>query len=163
MHSIGFGGGCHWCTEAVFDSLRGVEDVQQGWIAPKGSEAYSEAILLRYDEALISLHTLVHIHLLTHNATSNHSMRNKYRSAVYAMDDATMEKAQKILLELQKDFDEELVTKVYAHDRFRLSPPKYRRYYKKHATKGFCRTHIDPKLQMLRKRFGRYYDGQLSI
>ncbi len=163
MQTIGFGGGCHWCTEAVFDSLKGVESVKQGWITPKSVNAYSEAVLLRFDPDRISLQTLIHIHLLTHNATSNHSMRSKYRSAVYAMDDISMEKSKAILQELQKEFDKKVVTKVYEFGGFRLSPEKYRKYYKKHATKGFCRTYIDPKLTMLRKRFGKHYDGQLSI
>ncbi len=163
MRTIGFGGGCHWCTEAVFDSLKGVESVKQGWITPKGIDAYSEAVVLRYDPDIIPLQTLIHIHLLTHNSTSNHSMRSKYRSAIYAMDDATMEKSAVVLQRLQKEFDKKVVTKVYDFGGFRLSPLKYRKYYKKHATKGFCRTYIDPKLKLLQDRFALHYDGQLSI
>lgn len=163
MRTIGFGGGCHWCTEAVFDSLRGVKRVEQGWITPVGMDAYSEAVLLRYDKEIISLRTLIYIHLLTHNATSNHSMRGKYRSAIYTLDETSAQEAKRILQELQKEFDKKLVTKVYAFGGFRRSDEKYRKYYKKHATKGFCRTYIDPKLKLLRERFGLYYDGQLSI
>ena len=84
MHKIGFGGGCHWCTEAVFQFLKGVTKVDQGWISSKEPNAYfSEAILLEYNPQLISLETLVSIHLHTHSSTANHSMRVKYRSAVY--------------------------------------------------------------------------------
>lgn len=163
MQTIGFGGGCHWYTEAVFDSLRGVASVKQGWITPKSIDAYSEAVLLRYDPKIIPLRILIHIHILTHNSTSNHSMRSKYRSAVYVIDDITMEKSNTILQELQTEFDKELVTKVYEFGGFLPSPKKYRKYYQKHATKGFCRTYIDPKLALLREQFNAYYDGQLSI
>ena len=61
---IGLGGGCHWCTEAVFQSLKGVARVQQGWIASEGENtAFSEAIIVKYDPKTIDLKTLVAIHL----------------------------------------------------------------------------------------------------
>src|SRR3954451_12716902 len=86
-NKIGFGGGCHWCTEAVFLSLKGVEQVEQGWIASQPPyDAFSEAVVVTYDPLVITLTDLITIHLHTHASTSNHSMRQKYRSAVYWFD-----------------------------------------------------------------------------
>ncbi|WP_343065456.1 peptide-methionine (S)-S-oxide reductase [Arenibacter arenosicollis] len=80
---IAFGGGCHWCTEAVYQSLKGVEVVEQGFVASKGEESFfSEAVIVHYDPKSIALKDLILIHLYTHKSTSDHSMRNKYRSAI---------------------------------------------------------------------------------
>ncbi len=87
LEKIGFGGGCHWCTEAVFQSLKGVEKVEQGWIASEGeASTLSEAVIVHFDTSQISLVLLIEIHLLTHESTSEHSMRKKYRSAIYYFD-----------------------------------------------------------------------------
>ena len=66
---IGFGGGCHWCTEAVFDSLLGVQQMQQGYVRSKPpAEAESEAVLVDFDSDAISLKLLIEIHLRTHSS-----------------------------------------------------------------------------------------------
>ena len=84
VETIGFGGSCHWCTEAIFQSLIGVETVQQGWISSKPpNETLSEAVLVSFNPNQISIEILIEVHLLTHSCTSEHSMRGKYRSAVY--------------------------------------------------------------------------------
>jgi peptide methionine sulfoxide reductase MsrA len=86
VHRVGFGGGCHWCTEAAFAALRGVIRVEQGFIrADAPDDNFSEAVLLTFRPEKISVGSLIEIHLRTHSSTSNHSMRRKYRSAVYAL------------------------------------------------------------------------------
>ena len=73
MKKVGFGGGCHWCTEAVFQSLIGVVRVDQGFIAPKSAlNSFSEAVLVYFDERIISLDDLLLIHVYTHESTKNH-------------------------------------------------------------------------------------------
>ncbi|MEM9997414.1 MAG: peptide-methionine (S)-S-oxide reductase, partial [Bacteroidota bacterium] len=85
--TVGFGGGCHWCTEAVFQALNGVDKVEQGWIRSEvPHEAESEAVLVHVRPDAIDLQTLIEVHLLTHASTAPHSMREKYRSAVYTFD-----------------------------------------------------------------------------
>ncbi len=82
---IGLGGGCFWCSEAVFQNLRGVAQVAQGFIySHPPHDSLSEAVLVDFDPAQISLADLIEIHLRTHASTSQHSMRQKYRSAIYA-------------------------------------------------------------------------------
>ena len=88
IKTIGLGGGCHWCTEAVFQSLRGVTQVEQGYIAAIApDDSLSEGVIVHYNPAIISISVLIEIHLHTHKSTSNHSMRDTYRSAVYAMEE----------------------------------------------------------------------------
>ena len=99
MHRIGFGGGCHWCTEAVFESIKGVQKVEQGFITPEGEEdSFSEAVIVHYDPSQIALKDLIEIHLWTHKSTSEHSMRGKYRSAVYAFDQASERESTMVMV-----------------------------------------------------------------
>ncbi len=158
MQQIGFGGGCHWCTEAVFASLRGVERVRQGWIASTLEEAntFSEAVIVTFDKKAISLETLIEIHLHTHNATSNHTLRKKYRSAIYTFDNTQQRKAQSILEQQQKSFDKPLVTRVYPFGRFRENSERYLNYYHNNPHLPFCQTRIEPKLKILFDKYAEY-------
>ena len=84
FHKIAFGGGCHWCTEAVYKSLKGIISVEQGFLASDGEESsFSEAVIVSYEPSDISLEDLILIHLYTHKSTSDHSMRNKYLSLIH--------------------------------------------------------------------------------
>ncbi|MEQ9261337.1 MAG: peptide-methionine (S)-S-oxide reductase [Roseovarius sp.] len=157
MELIGFGGGCHWCTEAVFASLRGVERVEQGFIrsAPP-DDTWSEAVRIAFDPARIALDVLVEVHLRTHASTSNHKMRGKYRSAVYSCSDDQAEAARVALAALQPGYDAPLVTRVLPLGAFRASPEQFRSYYLKQAGGPFCARYIDPKLDLLRARFAEH-------
>lgn len=153
--TLGLGGGCHWCTEAVFASLRGVSDVQQGFIrSVTPNDAWSEAVQLTLDPQTMPLSVLLDIHLRTHASQSAHSMRGKYRSAVYVTDDG--DAVRKTLAELQSGFDRPIITQVLRLRDFRLNAPQFLDYYATDPTRPFCRTHIDPKLALLRREFGDY-------
>ena len=155
LQKIGFGGGCHWCTEAVFASLHGVIRVEQGFIrADEPDDNFSEAVVLTFQAEKISLASLIEIHLRTHSSTSNHAMRQKYRSAVYTMDEAQAEAARRVLAEVEPSFDAPLVTRVLPFRAFRASDERFQRYAEKNAGGPFCTTYIDPKLALLRKEFG---------
>jgi len=158
MQRIAFGGGCHWCTEAIFQQLTGVKQVDQGWVSSTHTDATtpSEAVIVHFDPARISLDTLTEIHLYTHNATSNHSFREKYRSALYTFSDAQHQEAQNILKKKQKLFEKPLVTKVYPFEEFKLNDEEYLDYYKSNPDKPFCQVRIEPKLRVLLERYGEY-------
>lgn len=157
---IGFGGGCHWCTEAVFLSLKGILNVKQGWIAAKPPQDwFSEAILANYNADIITLKDLIEIHLHTHASTSNHSMRNKYRSAVYVFNEEEEKEAKKIILELQADFEQTLITEVLLFADFKSSLPEHLDYYYSNPDKPFCALYINPKLKMLQTKFRKLADA----
>ena len=95
LKKIALGGGCHWCTEAVFQSLKGVVSVEQGYIASLVKHsAFSEGVIVHFNANIISLKTLIEIHLYTHKSTSNHSMREKYRSAIYVFSKSQNDKVE---------------------------------------------------------------------
>jgi len=138
----------------MFLSLKGVLRVEQGWIASQPPyEAFSEAVMVTYDPEVIALEDLIAIHLHTHASTSNHSMRSKYRSAVYWFDaeEETMIKA--IIDNLQSQFDKPVITEVLPFVSFKPSLPSYRNYYYSNPDKPFCIVYIHPKLQLLKTRF----------
>lgn len=153
-YKIGFGGGCHWCTEAVFNALSGVQNVEQGFIGSLAPNDYlSEAIIVEFAPEHIQLETLIEIHLRTHSSTSNHKMRKKYRSAVYTFSDKQAVTAQHILTQLQAEFEAPLVTQVLPFKRFEPSNKKFQNYFEKNADGQFCKTYIDPKLSLLKQKY----------
>ena len=153
---IGVGGGCHWCTEAVFQALIGVEKVEQGFIAALSpDDEFSEAVLVHFDPSIMPVEVLLDIHLRTHASTSNHKMRGKYRSAVYVFDAAQEHDAHTILEGLQEDFEDPLVTRVLKFHDFKVSDERFRNYYATGPGKPFCRTYIDPKLRLLKRSYGK--------
>ena len=158
MQKVAFGGGCHWCTEAIFQSIIGVSKVEQGWISSTlpSVTTPSEAVIVHFDASLISLEILTEIHLFTHNATSNHTFREKYRSAVYTFTNTQQLEAQRILDDKQKLFKKPLVTKVYPFGEFRLNDEQYLNYYKSNPEKPFCQVRIEPKLKVLLESFSEF-------
>lgn len=154
IYKIALGGGCHWCTEAVFQSLIGVEMVEQGFVASTGeNSAFSEAVIVTFNPSIISLYKLIEIHLYTHNSASNHSMRSQYRSAVYSFGHQQKVQAQHILLDLQKDFEGKIITTVVPFQAFKPSAEMFKNYYTKDPEKPFCKRYIAPKLKLLLKQF----------
>jgi len=158
LRKIAFGGGCHWCTEAIFDHLKGVKKVEQGWVSSRDEVAreFSEAVIVHFEPEKISLDVLIEVHLCTHNATSNHVFRKKYRSAIYSFSKLQESECQKILEEKQKLFKKLFVTKVYSFGSFKLNEEQYLGYYKKNPQKPFCQVRIEPKLRVLLERFAEY-------
>jgi len=154
MKRIGFGGGCHWCTEAVFQSLRGVSRVEQGFIRSEApADGWSEAVIVSFDPSTLTINTLIEVHIRTHSATKAHSMRDKYRSAVYTFEEDQAEIAEQSLDRVRSDFDESLVTQVLPFVAFKSSDERFHNYYKTNPERPFCKRYIDPKLDHIRRVF----------
>jgi len=154
---IGLGGGCHWCTEAVFHNLCGVQHVAQGFIrsiAP--NDNHSEAVVVDFDSTEISLAVLIEIHLHTHASTSMHRMRKKYRSAIYYFDQTQAVEVENILQRLQAEFERPLVTRSLPFAEFKSSDNRYHNYLDTRQHTTFCRRYIEPKLDLLRQHYYAY-------
>lgn len=154
---IALGGGCHWCTEAVFQSIKGVEKVEQGYVASvEEHTSFSEAVIVHFNSNSVNLDVLIRIHLLTHKSTVNHSMRNKYRSAVYTFSQEQHQEAKMLVESFQQDFDQDVVTQVLPFSEFKASREVIQNYYEKNPEKPFCETFINPKLKLLLQQFSVY-------
>ncbi|MFY0630329.1 MAG: peptide-methionine (S)-S-oxide reductase [Flavobacteriaceae bacterium] len=153
-HTVGLGGGCHWCTEAVFQSLIGVEKVEQGFIAStEENKTFSEAVIVHYNPASISIDQLIEIHLETHKSSSNHSMRNKYRSAIYTFSTKQQEDIENRLTQFQETSEQKIITQVLPFGEFKASEEMFQNYYRTNPEKPFCKTYIDPKIALLLEKF----------
>ncbi len=149
IQTIGLGGGCHWCTEAVFSSLKGITKVQQGWLKSKPpADTFSEGVLVDFDAAIISLDDIISIHLETHASQSKHSMRDKYRSAIYVKQSEHVS-----IIEKQLEQQDNVITVVLSFCDFKPQTNKsYVNYYFNSPEKPFCQTYISPKLKQLYKK-----------
>ena len=154
---LGLGGGCHWCTEAIFSSLIGIKHVLQGWLASAApADTLSEGILLDIDTNVISLEDIIDIHLETHSSQSKHSMRDKYRSAIYYTNEKDKDLVSSILLVSNKP---NLVTEVLPLIDFKEQDNEhYKDYFYKQPDKPFCTSHIQPKLKSLLKTHHKFLD-----
>ncbi|RTE52474.1 peptide methionine sulfoxide reductase [Arenibacter aquaticus] len=160
-NKIAFGGGCHWCTEAVFQSIKGVVRVEQGFVASTDKASYfSEAVVVHYQNHKVTLEDLILIHLHSHRATSAHSMRRKYRSAIYVYNQRDKEISTKALENYQGEFNNKLVTQVLPFVAFKPSEAQFQNYYYSNPKKPFCEAYISPKLQLLVHKFEALVDKE---
>lgn len=154
LEKIAFGGGCHWCTEAVFQTLKGVHKVEQGFIASAvPNDSFSEGVMVHYDPQIVRLEQLLEVHLHTHKSTSNHSFRTKYRSAMYWFKEEQESAFAKAILHLQPQFSKPIITKALPMITFKLNDESFLDYYKRNPKAPFCTRYIDPKLKLLKEHF----------
>ncbi|KQN33766.1 peptide methionine sulfoxide reductase [Sphingomonas sp. Leaf407] len=157
MEAAGFGGGCHWCTEGVFQILRGVAGVDQGFLqSTPPDDAWAEGVVVAFDPAVVPLDVLIEVHLRTHSANSGYSPNGRYRSAVYVEGNDQQQRAEAAIARLGPDIATAARTKVLPLVGFRPSEACYRNYYRTDPTRPFCRRYIDPKLAAIRRDFAAY-------
>jgi len=147
----------------VFQALRGVSKVEQGYIkslAPHDS--YSEAVVVTFEPKDIPLDVLVNVHLRTHSSMSVHKMRGKYRSSVYAFSETQADIVRANIKKLQREFKRPIITMTLPFDGFKPSSEQFQDYYRTNMGRPFCRTYIDPKLSEIRQQFGNYYEHAAS-
>jgi peptide-methionine (S)-S-oxide reductase len=154
VEEVGFGGGCHWCTEGVFQALTGVAEVDQGFLrsAPP-SDAWAEGVIVRFDPARIDLATLTEVHLRTHSGSGKYSPGGRYRSAVYTFHPDQAEQVAPVIASFAAERDEPARTLVLPFAGFRASEERYRNYYRTDPSRPFCQRYIDPKLDYIRRHF----------
>lgn len=156
MEKIGFGGGCHWCTEGVFQALRGVVHVDQGFIQSEApADAWAEGVVVSFDPAIISVATLAEVHLRTHSANTSYSPNGRYRSAIYAFAANQHHDSALVVAEFAKNSGGTARTLVLPFLGFKPSEERYQNYYRTDPDRPFCRRYIDPKLEYIRRHFAQ--------
>ncbi len=154
MEKIGFGGGCHWCTEGVFQALKGVIQVDQGFIRSEApSDAWAEGVIVQFDPAIISLGILAEVHVRTHSASGAYSPEGRYRSAIYVFEENQRRDAARTIARFARETNEIARTLVLPFTGFKPSDARYRNYYRTDPSRPFCRRYIDPKLDYIRNNF----------
>ncbi|OGK16646.1 peptide-methionine (S)-S-oxide reductase [Candidatus Roizmanbacteria bacterium RIFCSPHIGHO2_01_FULL_39_12c] len=165
-----FGGGCFWCTEAIFKELKGVEKVISGYSGggiknpnyyeiSEGKSGHAESIQISFDPETISYATLLEVFFLTHNPTSLNRQGNdvgsQYRSIVFYHDEEQKKAAEKMIkkLEEEKTYDSPIVTEVAPYEAFYFAEDYHQDYFKKNSDAPYCQFVIDPKLAKFRQKF----------
>lgn len=171
LETATFGGGCFWCTEAVFQQLRGVESVVSGYSGGQmlnpdyrsvcnGTTGHAEVIQIEFDPTQISYADLLRIHLATHDPTTLNRQGadrgTQYRSVIFTHSAEQQATAQAVVQEMQANFDEPIVTQVVAAETFYAAEDYHQNYYRSNPGAGYCQAVINPKLSKARALFKQY-------
>jgi peptide-methionine (S)-S-oxide reductase len=167
MELATLGGGCFWCTEAVFQEIKGVEKVVSGYSggnAPghptyreicSGLTGHAEVIQITYDSNVISYQEILVIFMTTHDPTTlNRQGADKgtqYRSVIFYHDDNQKEIAENVLKEVAPYYEDVIVTEISPLDIFYEAEDYHQDYYRNNQTQGYCSFVITPKLSKLRQ------------
>jgi peptide-methionine (S)-S-oxide reductase len=171
IKTAAFAGGCFWCTEAVFERLRGVLSVTPGYTGgtvanPRyeqvcaGRTGHAEAIRVEYDPKLISYDDLLAVFFATHDPTSLNrqgaDVGTEYRSAVFYTSEEQRRAAQAYIKQLNERLPvgKTVVTEVVPLAAFYPAEEYHQQYYRNNAFAPYCQFVIEPKLQKLYKGFG---------
>jgi peptide-methionine (S)-S-oxide reductase len=175
METIVFGGGCFWCTEAVFGVLKGVVSVKSGYAGgttpnptyesvSSGGTGHAEVLKIEYDPAVISFHDLLTVFFASHDPTTRNRQGadtgTQYRSIILYTTEAQKIEAEKYITELKKDLN--IVTELKPLDRFYPAEDYHQDYYKNHEDQMYSQVVIKPKLEKLQKEFDRLLKHSLS-
>ncbi len=172
-----FGGGCFWCTEAVFQKLRGVKSVLPGYAGGQvdnptyeevssGNTGHAEVIKFEYDPEAITYRDLLEVFFATHDPTTLNRQGNdvgpQYRSAIlYANDDQKSE-AEKIIQELNEAhaYANPIVTTIEPLGNFYEAEDYHKNYFLNHPDAAYCQVIINPKIKKLKEKFASLIDTQ---
>ncbi|MBS0391132.1 MAG: peptide-methionine (S)-S-oxide reductase MsrA [Comamonadaceae bacterium] len=173
LQTITLGGGCFWCTEAVFDRVRGVTDVQSGYAngdlaAPtyeqvcSGTTGHAEVVRLTFDPQQIGVREILEIFFATHDPTTRNRQGNdvgtQYRSGIYYTDPAHRLVAQELLGELAQGGQSgaPVVTELAELLTYWPAEDYHQDYFANHPGQGYCAFVVAPKVAKFRKTFARY-------
>lgn len=165
-----FGGGCFWCTEAIFRSLKGVETVESGYSGGKtknptyqevctGETGHAEVIQITFDPKLIDFRELLEVFWETHDPTTLNRQGadrgTQYRSAIFYHSLQQKEIAEKYKEELTKEkvFNGSIVTEITPFDKFYKAENYHQDYFANNRSQGYCQMVIVPKIEKFRKIF----------
>lgn len=164
------GGGCFWCTEAVFELLKGVSDVESGYANGQtfnpsyreictGETGHAEVIKITYDDSIITSNTLFDIFFLVHNPTTlNYQGADRgtqYRSTILYTDEKTHDAAKAAMEAAQSEWNDPVVTLIEPLESYYKAEEYHQDYYRQNSTQGYCMAVIPPKLAKLREKFSK--------
>jgi peptide-methionine (S)-S-oxide reductase len=170
METATFGGGCFWCTEAIFKEVKGVGSVTSGYsggeiVNPSyrevctGRTGHAEVIEIDFDPAVVSFEELLEIFWSTHDPTMLNRQGNdvgtQYRSVVFYHNEQQKETAEKLKKKLNDEniFGKPVVTEISPWKNFFRAEEDHQDYYENNPNQGYCQFIIVPKLDKFRKIF----------
>jgi peptide-methionine (S)-S-oxide reductase len=176
VQTITLGGGCFWCTEAVYVHVLGVVDVESGYsnghtLQPSyeqvcsGSTGHNEVVKLVFDPLQISLREILEIFFVIHDPTTlnrqGHDGGTQYRSGIYYSTPEQETIAKDLIREMGQSgiYSQPIVTEVLPLANYGPAEDYHQDYFEKNPTQGYCRAVAAPKVEKFRKTFARLVRG----
>lgn len=170
VENIILGGGCFWCTEAIFEEVKGVAKVESGYAGGStvnpayedvcsGKTGHAEVVQINFNPAVISLEKILQIFFVTHDPTTLNRQGadtgTQYRSIVFYRNEQQKNVINKVLGELKKlkAYKDPIVTEVVPYSTFYRAEEYHQNYYRNNKEQSYCRIVINPKLEKFRKVF----------
>ena len=170
VQTITLGGGCFWCTEAVFVKVRGITDVESGYSNGQvsrpsyedvcsGRTGCNEVVKLEYDSEQISLNQILEIFFVVHDATTLNRQGNdsgtQYRSGIYHSTDEQKQVANDMIRQMSQDklFGSPIVTEVQPLANYWPAEAYHQDYFENNPNQGYCVAVAGPKVAKFRKTF----------
>ena len=164
------GGGCFWCLEAVYDELRGVEEVVSGYAGGystnpsyeevcTGETGHAEVVQVRFDPAQVSYRDLLTLFFTIHDPTSLNrqgaDVGTQYRSVIFYHDAEQKAQAEAVMAELSaaRLWDRPLVTELAPLETFYPAEAYHQKYFARNPYQGYCRMVIAPKVAKFRQHY----------
>lgn len=165
-----FGGGCFWCTEAVFQMLKGVSKVESGYAGGKmedpsyeqvssGNSGHAEVIRVTYNPSIISYEDLLTVFFGSHDPTTPNRQGNdvgeQYRSIILYETEEEKQTAEKMIKDVDASLNDgtRVVTRVMPLGKFYPAESYHKNYYNENKSAPYCQLIIEPKLEKVKKRF----------
>lgn len=168
--TVVFGGGCFWCTEAVFLKLRGVISVTSGYSGgiienpnyyevAEGNTQHAEVIKVVFDPKIISFKDLLVVFFAVHNPTSLNRQGNdsgtQYRSVIMFTTETQKQQSEQAVKKINDsgEFDGSVVTEITPLIKFFTAEEYHQNYYQRNIDQPYCTFIIQPKLEKLQEKF----------
>ena len=161
------GGGCFWCTEAVFQEVKGVQEVVSGYSGGlsqekptyreicSGLSGFAEVVKITFDASIISFSEILIIFMTTHDPTSLNKQGadrgTQYRSVIFYQDKHQEVVTKEVVKQLKTIFEDEIVTQISELSTFYEADAEHQNFYKSNPEQGYCSYVITPKLNKLRQ------------
>lgn len=162
-----FAGGCFWCTEAVFKTVNGVEEVTSGYAGGHtenptydevctGDTRHAEAVQVTYDPETVSFEELLDVFFDSHNPTTKNRQGpdrgSQYRSVAFYHDKEQKQAVEEKIEALSAAYDDPIVTEVTPLDTFWEAAEEHQDYFEKHPNRTYCAAHIAPKVEKIEEK-----------
>ena len=172
--TVVLGGGCFWCLDAAYRSVKGVSDVVSGYTGGsvpnpdyrsvcQGTTGHAEVVAVTFDEETVPFDVILDIFFTIHDPTQLNRQGNdvgtQYRSAVFYADPDQLAAAQSAVERARKLWDGEIVTELVPLGEFWDAEEYHQNYFAKNPTQAYCLAVAVPKVQKVRANFAKWYRG----
>lgn len=165
------GGGCFWCLDAWYRTVRGVTGVESGYTGGRtehpyyesvcsGTTGHAEAVAVAFDPTVIDEDTLLDMFFSMHDPTTlnrqGYDVGTQYRSSLFPLDQAQAERMGAAIERNQSNWDRPIVTTVEPFAAWHPAEPEHQDFYATHPEAGYCQVIINPKMAKARKQFATF-------